>query len=907
MSQEKGSLDLNQKFDKTWSGLSENSTDASSTWTTNEVVQANGDDDYSYSSDDTMLYRYPVIGGPGQYTAASGTCQQGCRSYYDVAVPLGSVPHDNVPGRRRTPSSRAGRTTTRCPTRRCERGTGRRRSPTSATTATPTPAVQEVVSAPLYNARKYLSDNPGTVSLDFSQSKGSGSTLTSSRNWDASVTATAHANVSLGSWATVGTFGAGLDLTASLGYDTSKGSISNTMGSNQTTTDTSFAIVQPSIPSNLSYGIASTYYYAADGAAKVVHAVDLTSDQQGKGWWNTNYGAAPDPALNLPGRIDFTYDPTTQKNDTPVWVISAQRQLLRQFQVLQTADDGSGLDTKGDPYTSNPTAGQSVIFQVPVHNYSLAAMTASTTATWYAVPVDANNLSVTGSAVKIGTTTVPALGSQGTATIASPAWTAADTAANNAMQQYRIFVRLDEAGTAADMHPLAGPACPTDTLQSPGNNTTPVLYDLMKTGTVTDPLGCGQDNQGYGLVSVDPPSSATGVGGVRLATAANPARAQLNGGGVVDDQADHLSLTENLRRADDPRRTRRSPCWCTPARTCSPTANPRWTIFDGPVSGGKLIAVRHLAGISPNGGGTVSFSWTPTTPGVHELHEVLLGRSVTGQDDEQIMRVNVAQPLEPYTVKAAASASSVPVGGAFSVTGTISPVPDTAYERTVQLQEKVGQDWKVIDTQQTSSNGRFNFGLTGTTKGSHTYRVWKIATSGRTAAVSAPVTVTVGGFAVTVKASPTSVDLGTSVTFTGTALPAQTAAADRTLDLQVKSGSTWKVVATGRTTTTGAYTLTTKPTKEGTFNYRVTKRPTDDLPAASSPTVTVKVTVSSPSLRRPNRPGSNSARGPRSAARSPRPCPGRSTAQSSSSSGPDRLGGTSRVRPAPRPASTPSR
>ena len=328
---------------------------------------------------------------------------------------------------------------------------------------------------------------------------------------------------------------------------------------------------------------------------------------------------------------------------------------------------------------------------------------------------------------------------------------------------------------------------------------------------------------------------------MRLATAANPARAQLNGGGVVDQDPDHLALTET---SDVPTVPANAPVTLLvhASSDALTDSQPEVDVFDGPVSDGKLIAIRHLAGISPNGGGTVSFSWTPTTPGVHELHEVLLGRSVTGQDDEQIMRVNVAQPLEPYTVKAAASASSVPVGAAFSVTGTISPVPDIAYERTVQLQEKVGQDWKVIDTQQTSSNGRFDFGLTGTTKGSHTYRVWKIATSGRTAAVSAPVTVTVGGFAVTVKASPTSVDLGTSVTFTGTALPAQTAAADRTLDLQVKSGSTWKVVATGRTTTTGAYTLTTKPTEEGTFNYRVTKRPTDDLPAASSPTVSVKVT-----------------------------------------------------------------
>ena len=67
---------------------------------------------------------------------------------------------------------------------------------------------------------------------------------------------------------------------------------------------------------------------------------------------------------------------------------------------------------------------------------------------------------------------------------------------------------------------------------------------------------------------------------------------------------------------------------------------------------GHIIGVTQMNGISPANGGTVTFNWTPTHPGLHQLHEVLLGTSNTGEDDEQIMRVTVAAPLSPYHVHA---------------------------------------------------------------------------------------------------------------------------------------------------------------------------------------------------------------------------------------------------------------
>jgi hypothetical protein len=96
-------------------------------------------------------------------------------------------------------------------------------------------------------------------------------------------------------------------------------------------------------------------------------------------------------------------------------------------------------------------------------------------------------------------------------------------------------------------------------------------------------------------------------------------------------------------------------------------------------------------------------------------------------------------------------------------------------------------------------------------------------------------------FAVSVKASSTAVKARRPVTFTGKVTPPQTARADRIVDLQVKSGSRWKAVTTGRTTATGSYRLRTAPLGTGMQRYRLVKRATKTIPAASSRTVAIKV------------------------------------------------------------------
>ena len=771
---ESGSVELQEKYTHAWSALNQSSTNTSSSFGNTSSAQTNQDDDISYSLDDSVLYRYPVLGNAG-YMTGDDSCQSGCRAYYDVIIPKGSAFHKNMSGQDIDggffqPS--------------WSNMNALSYQPINSNAQNPVPLPDDLgsyfyadqsgahtVTAPLYNASTVVSANNNVIALDFSKSAGASATRTTTRTDETNEDVSASGTISFGDPVKEG--GNYVDLTfgASFGYAYSKTMSSSTTGSNTTTTDQAFELHYPVFDAGKSYGVGTIFYYAKDGSAKVVHGVDLTASTQGRGWWTQNYGKTPDPALNLPGRIGLGYDKDDLVYDTPYWFTSPQRQLIRQFATLQTddANDPNGVPTAGDPLVGNAIAGQRLTFQVPVHNYSLADMASGTTAAWYAVPVDPHDNDVLDLPISLGTSQVPAIKAQGVANVQAPIWTA-QASSTNTVQTYRIFVQLDPDNTAPDMHPLSGDGCPTDSLEPTGiTGVDPVLYDTMRKGKA-DPLGCGQNNQGYGLVTVSPEG---GVGAERHARAGDPANAKLAGGGLVDGNPDHLVLTE---KSDVPTVLAGQRVTGIVRATSSLQLNdhPVVVVFDGPVADGKVVSVTKLRGIDDEAGGAATFDWTPDKPGVHELHTVLLSTKAAGQDDEQIMRVNV-EALDPYTVTASASPSAVPVDGAFSITGSATPVGPTALSRTVKLQEKVGSEWTEIDSQQTSSKGHFGFDLVGTKAGTHTYRVWKIATSGRAAGISAPVTVRVGGrggaFVVTAKATPTTVDLGKSVTFTGTALP----------------------------------------------------------------------------------------------------------------------------------------
>jgi hypothetical protein len=78
----------------------------------------------------------------------------------------------------------------------------------------------------------------------------------------------------------------------------------------------------------------------------------------------------------------------------------------------------------------------------------------------------------------------------------------------------------------------------------------------------------------------------------------------------------------------------------------------------------------------------VQFTWRPTTPGIHELHQVILGTRTAGEDDEQILRINVVaaetsdstalQPL-PQRRILDTRAGGTTTDGAFAEVGVQTP------------------------------------------------------------------------------------------------------------------------------------------------------------------------------------------------------------------------------------------
>ena len=265
--------------------------------------------------------------------------------------------------------------------------------------------------------------------------------------------------------------------------------------------------------------------------------------------------------------------------------------------------------------------------------------------------------------------------------------------------------------------------------------------------------------------------------------------------------------------------------------------HPMVAIYDGPPSDGEIVAVTRMSGIDDQTGGHVSFSWTPTTPGLHQLHQVLLGTSATGEDDEQIMNVNVAAPLTQYTVQASASATSVHPGDSVTITGTTSPVLPTASQRQVELQRQVATagfdqaQWQTVDTLETNSRGEFTFPVTAPEGvGTYTYRVWKTLTAGRPGAASPPITLKVGtttgppppppvAMKITLNVDKHHVERGTRVRFSGKALPWP--GGSMGLVLQARKASHWTDVTNVKVDNRGRFVLRMKTAKQGTFHYRV--------------------------------------------------------------------------------------
>lgn len=199
--------------------------------------------------------------------------------------------------------------------------------------------------------------------------------------------------------------------------------------------------------------------------------------------------------------------------------------------------------------------------------------------------------------------------------------------------------------------------------------------------------------------------------------------------------------------------------------------------------------------------------------------------------------------VAPPGIPEAVAAPSIAVAPAkpikkekFTVTGTLS----TKVARPVVLQRKSGSKWKTVSTGKTSATGTFT--LTGSTTGSSvTVRVLakKIKIKGKTYKQITTKSKKISTVAQSLKLSlPSSLTAGKPVSAVLTAKPARTG---RPVQVQVKSGSTWKKVADGKQKSTGKATIAVTPAKAGTFTYRGYLPAWKGAPAIA--TAAVKVTV----------------------------------------------------------------
>ncbi|WP_157802931.1 hypothetical protein [Compostimonas suwonensis] len=625
------SLEVKQSFDYTWNTVS-TSLSSNSSSTTQTVTQTAVDDDIVNAEvQDFRILRYPVLSTSSYDNPEAGAdCGTGCYGYWDVVIPSASGDVH--------------------PIRSSGRSLAYFQPPWQNGNALSYPAIQDgavpiddlgsytdssgaTQQATLFNQNNTLAGTKSMAELDVDTSTSTSTSETSTKSWDVGVDVTAGVSVQAG----FGPFGKGqVDASLEGGFNASKASTNTTTGSTTNTHSGTFELNMPEVAEDRGYDVAAAYYYSTGGYPKVTYAVDVTAVKESQEWWTDNYGQKSDLALNLPDNSLLTYDSHNYLG-TVVWNDEQSRQLIRGFTATRPVDPSSPT-TSGAIYATAPNAGDPVFFNVDVHNYSLDSLDAPFTVDFYAVPVDGQNLNVTGPAQPIGTQTVGGIAAQSDVTVTSPEWDAVGPSNGSGSQNWRIFVVLDAAGAIPEVHEWkptdAGDApCPTSSVQDGSQ-----LIDPM-TGTA-DQLACGQNNQGYGEIVV-----MSGDVQADAVSTADRANVQLAGAGLTTGNPDDLTIGVE---SDIPSVIAgESVTGLVHATADSDSRDQQLVlVYDGDPSEGNVIAATYLRGVSAASGGHATYTWTPTTPGVHELHQVVLGTAAAGDKDEQIVRVNVVDPAD---------------------------------------------------------------------------------------------------------------------------------------------------------------------------------------------------------------------------------------------------------------------
>ncbi|MEW6443036.1 MAG: hypothetical protein AB1640_19035 [bacterium] len=118
------------------------------------------------------------------------------------------------------------------------------------------------------------------------------------------------------------------------------------------------------------YAYTTAVYAATNGAFKVAHAVDPVGSTQGADWWRRQYGALPDPALNLPYRFEW-HEPYGDQL-VEYWTLrdleDTQRQRMRGFFLRESETDP--VSGEHNLLSGSPVDGDVVLLCARIYNYS---------------------------------------------------------------------------------------------------------------------------------------------------------------------------------------------------------------------------------------------------------------------------------------------------------------------------------------------------------------------------------------------------------------------------------------------------------------------------------------------------------------------------------------------------------
>lgn len=467
-----------------------------------------------------------------------------------------------------------------------------------------------IKTTPLFSDQQLAFDGTEqTISLEFSQESGAGSTRsftkTLGHNSDASIGAEVKVKVPGVKTSTSLTHSIALSDSTSWG---------NANTSEQKVSQSRKVILQKPAGNNIQgYTFSPIVYLTKDGVFKVAHTADPTVSV-GRAFWAEHYGTKSDPALNLPRRFEYLNGNWTATQ-------SSERKRMRGFFLREATRNA--ITGEFDLLSANPTVGETVRLEARVYNYSLGEAARNLTVRFAAIPYNPKVNKEEGERQIIGETTIAEL-TEREMKVAAIEWPTGTSCKPGATLSYRIYVTLD-----------------------PDN-----VIDELYEGT-TDPW---QNNEGFSEVTLSCPSTSSAQLAISSdeATQEAPANEQTETEDIflsesaitIIDATTEEELTGAVRVQVGQRLSLRVHVQSTQAdpRFFQVVLYDQFTSSDPTIPSNRtVVADKIVQGIDAENGAYEWIEWTPEAPGVHELRARILGAAddIESADNQASVTVEV--------------------------------------------------------------------------------------------------------------------------------------------------------------------------------------------------------------------------------------------------------------------------